>query len=82
MPVLSKAKIDNFGLNFGLMFEDHDILKFEISMHKILAVNIFEANKEFSHDLSCLTNIENTTHFKIGIKGLTEEFHDNVDGVF
>ena len=54
MPVLSKAKINDFRLNALLMFKDHDILEFKIAMHKIFAVNISESNKELSHDFSCL----------------------------
>ena len=82
MHILCEAKVNYFGLKDPIIFENHDIFKFEIAMHEIVAMNIIETYQKFFHNFFSFINLENLAHLEKSVQRLSKQLHDNIDRIF
>jgi hypothetical protein len=85
VPVISKSQIDDYWkdlIGIFRIFFDHDILKFKIAVHDTLLVHEINALQESLHDFFGLDLTGKSILLQVAIQRKTEEFHNNVSGVF
>lgn len=63
------------------IFLDHNILKFEISVHDSPLMHVIDSFKQASHDSLNFGLVWETVFLKISVQRKAEEFHDDISGI-